>query len=275
MNVSSLLGLILALVVFLIVALTSVKNPVVFLDWHAGLIVIGGTFAATLLSFSGKNMIKLMKIFLVKILRGNQQQYADLINEIVDLAKGYRENDAYLAQAAENIKNPFLKEAVELISEGGLTSHEIDQILVKRAKTTNKRYEEDAHMFTTLAKFPPAFGLLGAVVGMVSLMQNLGGADAIKGVGPAMAVALVATLYGIAIANFIFIPLGENLSKFNRQDKTMRTMVIDGMKMVRAKKHPLLVEENIKSYILPSERELFEQAKAGAGGDTPSDQEAA
>lgn len=274
MNVSSLVGLILALVVFLITALTSVKNPVVFLDWHAALIVLGGTFAATLLSFSGKNMLKLTKIFLTKILRGTQQQYVELIHEIIDLAKGYRENESYLAQTAEKIKNPFLREAVELVSEGGLTNHEIDLILTKRAKTTNKRYEEDAHMFTTLAKFPPAFGLLGAVVGMVSLMQNLGGADAIKGVGPAMAVALVATLYGIAIANFIFIPLGENLSKFNRQDKTMRTMVIDGMRMVRAKKHPLLVEENLKSYILPSEREIFEQSK-DSGEGAASEEEAA
>ncbi len=271
MNGSSIVGLVLAIVVFLIVALTSVKDPIVFLDWHAAVIVLGGTLAATLLSFSFKNIINLSKIFLYKILQGTQQQYAELIREIVDLSKGYRESEGYLGQKKDEIKNHFLREAVELIIEGGLSSHEIDTILAKRAKTHHKRYEEDAHMFTTLAKFPPAFGLLGAVVGMVSLMQNLGGADAIKGVGPAMAVALVATLYGIAIANFIFIPLGENLSKFNRQDKTMRTMVIDGIKMIRAKKHPLLVEENIKSYLLPSER----LAMGSPSDDAPAESEAA
>ena len=119
-------------------------------------------------------------------------------------------------------------------------------------------------MFNTLAKFPPAFGLLGAVVGMIALMQSLGGADAIKGVGPAMAVALVATMYGIAFANFILIPLGENLAKHNRTDKTVRSMVIDGIKLIRLKKHPLLVEENIKSYLLPSERDLVDQSSESA-----------
>ncbi|MEO0335719.1 MAG: MotA/TolQ/ExbB proton channel family protein, partial [Pseudomonadota bacterium] len=82
----------------------------------------------------------------------------------------------------------------------------------------------------------------------------------VDGVGPAMAVALVATMYGIAFANFILIPLGENLAKHNRTDKTVRAMVIDGIKLIRLKKHPLLVEENIKSYLLPSERDLVAQA---------------
>jgi chemotaxis protein MotA len=110
--------------------------------------------------------------------------------------------------------------------------------------------------------------LLGAVVGMVGLMESLGGADAIKNVGPKMAVALVATLYGIAVANFIFIPIGENLSKFNRQDKITRQMIIDGMRMIRAKKHPLLVEENIKSYLLPSEREGMKLAAASSANNS-------
>lgn len=254
MNTSALFGLVLAVVVFLTVALTSAQNPLVFLDWHAGLIVIGGTTAAALLSFSAKNMLDLFRVFLVHVIKGTQKKYSDVISEVVSLSKGYRDNDNHLKENVSKIKTPFLKEAIELINDGGLSESEIDIILQKRAKTHFVRYEQDAHMFTTMAKFPPAFGLLGAVVGIVALMQGLGGADAIKTVGPSMAVALVATLYGIAVANFIFIPIGENLSKFNRQDKIIRQMVIDGVKMIRAKKHPLLVEENIKSYLLPSER---------------------
>lgn len=273
MNKSSLSGLILALSVFLTIALTSSKNPAVFLDWHAGLIVIGGTAAAAMLSFSVKNIILLFKVFLSRVLKSSEKQYSDVIAEMVDLATNYRNDDNYLAASVDKIKSPFLKEAVALTVEGGLSEKEIDMILMKRAATHHKRYEEDANMFTTLAKFPPAFGLLGAVVGMVSLMQGLGSAEAIKTVGPSMAVALVATLYGIAVANFIFIPVGENLSKFNRQDKITRQMIIDGMRMIRAKKHPLLVEENIKSYLLPSERGSFE--RKGGGSSSGSAKKAA
>jgi chemotaxis protein MotA len=265
LNKSSASGLVLALFVFLTIALTSTKNPAVFLDWHAGLIVLGGTAAAAMLSFSAKNIVQLSKVFASRVLKSTQKQYSEVIQEMVDLAANYRNDDNYLTKALPNIKTPFLKEAVALTIEGGLTENEIEMILVKRAATHFKRYEEDANMFTTLAKFPPAFGLLGAVVGMVGLMESLGGADAIKNVGPKMAVALVATLYGIAVANFIFIPIGENLSKFNRQDKITRQMIIDGMKMIRAKKHPLLVEENIKSYLLPSERDGIKKTTSGPG----------
>jgi chemotaxis protein MotA len=262
MNKSSLTGLIMAVVVFLITAITATSNALVFLDWHAALIVLGGTASAALLSFSASNMWALFKVFLNRVLRGHLERYSVVISEIVDLAKGYREKESYLAERVETLQTPFLKEAVEMMIQGGLSAQDIDLILMKRAQTTFKRYEEDSQMFKTLAKFPPAFGLLGAVVGMVALMQGLGGADAIATVGPAMAVALVATLYGIALANFIFIPLGENLGKHNRSDKIIRQMVMDGLKLIRQKKHPLVVQENIKSYLLPSERNQIEDAAA-------------
>lgn len=248
------MGLILAISVFLVVALSSVKDSVIFLDWHAAVIVLGGTLAAALLSFNFKNITKLLKLFLNRVLKGTENHYSDIVTEIVELATGYRQNDNHLQESVESIRSPFLQEGIQLLLDGGLTDKELDHILLKRAKTHFKRYEEEAHMFTTMAKFPPAFGLLGAVVGIIALMQGLGGADAIKTVGPAMATALVATLYGIAVANFIFIPVGENLSKFNKQDQIVRKMIIDGIKLIREKKHPLLVEENIRSYLLPSER---------------------
>ena len=264
---SSLFGLILAISVFLVVALSSVKDSVIFLDWHAAVIVLGGTLAAALLSFNIKNLTKLMKLFLSKVLKGKENQYSSIIEEIVDISAKYRTDDNYLKDNLDKIQNLFLKEGVQLLLDGVFTSKEVNLILTKRANTHYVRYSEDAHMFTTLAKFPPAFGLLGAVVGIIALMQGLGGADAINSVGPAMATALVATLYGIAVANFIFIPVGENLAKFNKQDKIIRKMTIDGLQMIREKKHPVIVEENLKSYLLPSERALVKRKNAPGGSD--------
>lgn len=259
MNFSSLFGIIFALVVFLGGALTSARDAKVFADLHAILIVIGGTLAATLISFSGKNVYAMIKVFLSKILKRSLDDYESVIREIVELAKGYRDNDKYLSEKVKSIKNPFLREAIQMQIDGGLESKEIDAILNKRAATHYARYEDEAEMFKTMAKFPPAFGLLGAVLGIIAMMQGLGDAEAIKRVGPALAVALVATLYGIAIANFIFIPVGESLSKYNKQDYVIRQMVLDGVKLIRIKKHPLVVEENIKSYLLPSEREKLKK----------------
>ncbi len=262
MNLSPILGLLMAAGVVLATIMLSTKTPHIFLDSHAAIIVIGGTTAAALLSYSAKTIFAMIKVFFSRVLKGTLNRYEEVINEVVDLARGYRENANYLSEKAPDLKTPFLKEAIELLVAGGLSQSEFDLVLAKRASVHYQRYEEDSTVFATLAKFPPAFGLLGAVIGMVTLMQGLGGADAIKTVGPSMAVALVATMYGIAIANFIFIPLGENLAKYNRADQTIRKIVIDGVKMIRQKKHPLVVEENIKSYLLPSERSQININKA-------------
>lgn len=258
MNISSLLGILLAFGVLFGAMVTATKDSRVFLDYHAFLIVIGGTFAASLLSFNGKKMWSLFKVFLKRVL-GKEEAVKIAIEELVDLAKGYRENESYLASKKESLKTPFLKDALDLVCDGGVDPDEVDKILLKRSISIHHRYEEDAENFKALSKFPPAFGLLGAVIGMVSLMQNLGGADAFQKVGPAMAVALVATLYGIAVANFFFLPLGENLSRLNKQDQLVRSIVLDGIKMIRQKKHAIVVEESLKSYLLPDERKSLKK----------------
>lgn len=258
MNFSALIGIVLAFGVFIGAVVTATENYKVFLDYHAFLIVIGGTVAVALLSFSGSKLFALFRIFFRRVL-GQSEEVRVALHEIVDVSKGYRENEKYLQEVIPKIKTHFLKEALELLLEGGMDPHELEGILKKRASTIHHRHEEDAEIFKTLSKFPPAFGLLGAVIGMIAMMQSLGGADAMAKVGPALAVALVATLYGIALANFVFLPLGENLAKVNRTDSMIRQMVIDGVRLIRQKKHPLVVEESIRSYLLPSEREQFKK----------------
>lgn len=259
MNISALVGILLATAVALVTAATSTSNWKVFLDYHAFTIVIGGTFAASLISFSGKKLWMLFKIFFKRVL-GKNEDTQIAVKEIVELAKGYRDNDRYLMDNVSKIKTHFLREAVQMICDGGIEAADMDMILKKRAASIYHRHEEDAEIFKSLSKFPPAFGLLGAVIGMIAMMQSLGGADSFSKVGPALAVALVATLYGIAIANFVFLPLGENLAKVNRTDATVRNMIIDGVKLLRQKKHPLLVEEVILSHLLPSERGPLKKA---------------
>lgn len=253
MNYSAIVGIFLAITVSIVTAMTSTSNWKIFVDYHAFMIVIGGTFAASLVSFSGKRLFMLVKVFFKKVI-GKHTEVQACMSEILQCAKGYRDDDQYLKNNIDKITTPFLKEALKMLIDGGIEHHEMDTILRKRAASIFHRHEEDAEIFKSLSKFPPAFGLLGAVIGMIAMMQNLGGADSFSKVGPSLAVALVATLYGIAIANFVFLPLGENLTKVNREDATLREMVIDAIKMIRVKKHPLVVEEMILSHLLPSER---------------------
>lgn len=254
MNISSIIGVLSALGVLFGAVVSSSKSAQVFLDPHGILIVIGGTVAAGLMCFPLRLYIRVATIIWRKFLGNYATNQSVVIQEIVDLARGYRENAEYLKQKVSNIKSPFLKDAIQLMNLGGISDESLDEILIKRATTHSRRYEYDVNVFRTLAKFPPAFGLLGTTLGMITLLQQLGGVDSQKLLGPAMAVGLVATFYGLTLANLVFIPISENLAMLNRDDETVRTIIIDGLRLVRMREHPKVVEEHLKSYLLPDER---------------------
>jgi chemotaxis protein MotA len=264
MNISSLIGIVAAVAVLAVSVMMSSKSPHVFLDPHGILVVIGGTAAASLLCFPPSFYFKIFKVFINKFLGNYALRYETVINEIVDLAKGIRTDPNYMKTKAKSLKTPFLADALDLINQGGIPEEALDSILIKRAKTHAKRYDNDVNIFKTVAKFPPAFGLMGTTLGMISLLQQLGSPDAVKLLGPAMAVGLVATFYGIVLANLMFIPISENLTMINRMDETVREIVIDGLRLIRKKEHPKVVEEHLKSYLLPGERAALKKAAAKA-----------
>ena len=243
---------------------TATKSYIVFLDHHAILVVIGGTIAASLMCFPVSSYFRIAGVFLKKYLGNYSTRYETVILEMVDLARGYRTDTAHLKNSIPKIKTLFLKDAIELLVQGGITEAAFDAIMKKRALTHTKRFEDDANIFKTISKFPPAFGLMGTTLGMIALLQELGGADAQSKLGPAMAVGLVATFYGITLANLVFIPIGENLTKINKEDEMIRSMVIDGVRLIRAKEHPVVVEEFLKSYLLPAERAAMKKGKPAA-----------
>jgi chemotaxis protein MotA len=262
MNISSLVGVTAAMTVLFLAVSTATKSYKVFLDAHAILVVIGGTAAASLMCFPLNAFLRTFKVFFQKFLGKYATRQEVVIAEIVDLARGLRADGNYLKTKAASLKTHFLRDALEIINQGGVSDKALDTILKKRAATHWKRYEEDALIFKTIAKFPPAFGLMGTTLGMISLLQQLGGKDSQALLGPAMAIGLVATFYGIVFANLLLIPIGENLTKLNKEDETVREMVIDGIKLIRAKEHPIVVEEYLKSYLLPHERAQLKKGKA-------------
>ncbi len=262
MNISSLVGIVAALTVLAGSILGSSKSLKVFLDPHGILIVIGGTAAAGLLCFPLRFYVRTAKIFTNKFLGNYAIQYDAVIIEIVGLAQGLRENPDHLKQKVKTVKSHFLRDAVELVCEGGISHDELTEIMIKRAQTHSKRYDHDAGVFKTIAKFPPAFGLMGTTLGMISLMGQLGEKDAIKLLGPSMAIGLVATFYGLVLANLILIPIAENLASLNREDETVRTIIIDGMRLLLQERHPNIIREHLKSYLLPGERAKLTKGKS-------------
>ncbi|MCC7402759.1 MAG: MotA/TolQ/ExbB proton channel family protein [Bdellovibrionales bacterium] len=254
MNIKSLIALVMAGTVFVFGVFTATNNPNAFLDFHAGLIVFGGTVAVAAIAFQIDRILVMLKVFYSRVMKTAKVDFVGLIKELMLLSEAYRTNDPNLKSLVENSKDWFIKESMGVLLDDFMSHEELNEILTLRTNTIYFRYIEDAKKFKALGKFPPAMGLMGAVLGMIALLQTLGQPGSEGNIGPAMAVALVATLYGIALANLVILPIAENLADGARETYAKNKLIVEGIKLIAQKKNRILLAEELNSYLLPNER---------------------
>lgn len=253
MNIFSILGLIISAAVLGIGLRLSTDNLFLFVDGPSMFIVFGATFAATCVAFQLNKLGTLFKIFFLSFLRGQGVNYKKLIQNIVKVSEGYRGGES-LESLLSQASDPFLREGIELLSDAVIEKEKIFEILEKRAYQMNYLRNQDTKKIKDLGKYPPAFGMMGTTIGMIVLLANLGGADAMKMIGPAMGVCLITTLYGVIVANLVFVPIGDNLEGLTRQFEVKNDIILEGLKHIALKSNPILIAEDLNSYLLPGDR---------------------
>ena len=254
MNLSGLIGIMCGIGVLAFTVTSSAKNAKVFLDPHGMVIVIGGTLTVALLCFPFGRLFTALKIVFGKMLGKHEHNYNQMIDVIVATSQVYRANPkASLDQIGEE-SHPFFREGMQMLVEYGFNADDLDNILQNAIDGKKKRDHDETKVWHTISRFPPAFGLMGATVGMISLLQTLGEPGAQDRVGPAMATALVATFYGIAIANLLLIPIAEKLAEVAAEEFVMRNLIKEGIMLIQEKRHPLLISEYLKSFLDAKER---------------------
>ncbi|MFZ4713665.1 MAG: motility protein A [Bacteriovoracaceae bacterium] len=253
MNVYSIFGFILASIVLVIGLKLSTDDLTMFWDIPSVFIVFGGTFAAAAICFQLNRLFMLFKIFFRRMIFGKKNVFTAVINEVMLVADCYRKGEA-IKSIREKISDPFLKEALQIMEDGVIGKDEIIPIMQKRNDNITFHYMEEANKIKTIGKFPPAFGMIGTTIGMIVLLGNLGGEDAMKKMGPAMGVCLITTLYGSVVANFLFIPVSENLIEETKSIYMKNKMIIEGVALVMDKANPILMVEKLNSYANPTDR---------------------
>jgi len=253
MNIFSLLGFIIATGVFVVGLRLATDNILMFVDFSSAFIVLGGTFAATAISFQLNSIGNLFKIFLTHLMGSQKVSYAKNIEELLKVGETYRKGNS-LDEHINGTKDHFFKEALEIVNDGFLAKEEVIGVLEDRAANMYYQRAGDAGKIKTLAQFPPAFGMMGTTIGMIVLLANLGAADAIKKIGPAMGVCLITTLYGVAIANLVVIPVAENLTEHTKNVNLANTITVEGIKLILEKTNPIVMAEKLNSFLLPKER---------------------
>ncbi len=263
MDIASLLGIVAGIG---IVGLALVKGtaPIeAFWNLPSLQIVLGGTVAATFLAFPMREMFRIVGVTLVIFKKGKEDMLGPFVDNVVDLAQSARVGITELEKARDGIAVPFLRDGVQMIVNG-YTEFEIRDILETRIENRETREKAEESVFRTMAKFAPAFGMIGTLVGLIGMLIGLGGEgeDAVKDIGPNMSVALVTTLYGVLLANLFLNPIAEKFKSRIEKQTVLQNMLIEGVVLLSQKKHPLVIREKLNSFIPPKEWKREEEEGA-------------
>jgi chemotaxis protein MotA len=253
MNIYSIIAFMMSFAVLFIGLRLSSDDLTMFLDMPSAFIVVGGSFAATALSFQLDRLIVLGKIFFERVIMGKKIDYRPVIVELMRAADGYAKGES-LESHINKTKDHFFKDALILLNDDIMSSDELFNILDERANNIYYSYTEEANKIKSAAKYPPAFGMMGTTIGMIVLLGNLGGSDALKKMGPAMAVCLITTLYGVILANMAVMPVAENLIDSAKETYLKNKIIVEGTKLLVQKTNPIVVAEKLNSYLPPSSR---------------------
>jgi chemotaxis protein MotA len=220
----------------------------IFFNVPSVLIVVGGTFATALIRFGMGDVLNSMKVannaFATKLSVPEQ-----VIKEIVNLANIARKNGLIVLEQ-QPIADHFLKKAIMYCVDG----HEaefIEEVLNKEVSLTVERHDIGRKVFSGMGDSAPAFGMIGTLVGLVQMLSTMGDPSTI---GPAMAVALLTTLYGALIANIVMIPIADKLSLRSREEERNRKLIIEGVLGILRGLNPRVMEEFLETFLPPKER---------------------
>ncbi len=247
MDLATVIG-ILGAIGFVVMAMVLGGDLSMFINIPSVLIVFGGTIFVvlsqyTLGQFFGAGKIA-GKAFMFKI-----ESPDDLIEKIVEMADAARKG-GFLALEEAEIENAFMQKGVDMLVDG----HDIDVVretLAKDISMTTQRHEFGASIFKGMGDVAPAMGMIGTLIGLVAMLSNM---DDPKAIGPAMAVALLTTLYGAFFANVICLPVAAKLTNRTDEEKLNQSLVLDGIVGIADGQNPRVIEGILKNYLAASKR---------------------
>lgn len=246
MDLSTIAGIMVGLGLIVVSIFLSAVEPNVYINLPGLLIVIGGTIAATLVSFPTQELGKVWRV-LGHVFRNTQYSVRDDISEIAHAARLRRHGDlARIEDQLERIANPFLRTSIQLVIDN-TPADEIVNILQWRIKRLREQERAEAQIFHTMSVYAPAFGMFGTLVGMVNMLYTVNGPDLLN-VGHNMAVALMTTLYGLVLSNLIFKPIAIKLERRTEKRAMIMRMIVEGTIMLAGNRSPVFIRETLKSF---------------------------
>lgn len=211
----------------------------------AALIVLGGTFGAAFVSFPLASVIKAFKDIKIAFLPPKVDHEA-VVKDIINYATKARRNGLIsLEQEAQSAKDPFIKKGISLVVDG-IDPQKLRETLEADIMAYEDHTKHSVEFWESAGGFAPTIGIIGAVLGLIHVMSNL--SDTSK-LGAGIAVAFVATIYGLMTANIICIPIGTKLKIRMKEEMLRRIMILEGLIAIQNGENPHFIEQKLKAYV--------------------------
>ena len=264
----TLIGLLMGVAIIILGIMTGGGELYWFFNLNSLLIVIGGTFAATMVNLPLKAVINTFNI-LKNVFKGEDYDYGGVIEEIVQKATKARK-DGLLSLEADlgGMRDGFFKNGIELaINERD--AKRLRTFLNLEMNNIHSRHHAGQELFLYMASYAPAFGMLGTVLGLIIMMKNFTTADDVASATfsvaerfadllGGMGLALITTFYGVFFANMIFLPIGGKLKRRSENELMLKSIVVEGIISIHAREHPILIREKLMTFV-PSQYRYAEK----------------
>lgn len=232
-------------------------NPAVIAAPPAMLLVLVGSAGVAMASGLLKDA-KTVPSLLKTALLATPHETDETIKQVVAFAEtARREGLLALEEASRSIEDPFLKKGIELAVDG-TDPEELRDILESDITAMKARHKAGAKFFTDMGAYSPTLGIIGTVLGLVHVLENL--ADPSK-LGHLIAGAFIATLWGVMSANLIFLPIGSKLKRVSEVEVHHRQLLLEGITSIQAGANPRVIEQKLLSYIAPKARAALAEDK--------------
>ena len=261
--------LLIGMVLFMILSGNAIENTSIMLNLKSATLVLAGSLLSAFIAYPFRTFRDLFKS-LIAVYKHEETANEPLIQELEKLAAIWRRYGIVALENARNkVDNIFLNKGVELVIDG-YDRYEIRNIMEKDYELYFSRKESQVNVLNTLAKLAPVFGFVGTIMGLINVLNNV---EDPTHIAKGMALALLTTLYGILLANFLFFPLSKKLSEHTKDEAIILNLILEGVMDIAEQKTSKSISHRLNSYLGVNHLSQMNKRKEYAYGAQPLAQE--
>lgn len=264
MDIATISGLVLAITVIITALILDGGSPAELFAAPAAIILIfGGSIGATIITAPLKIAIKLPQYIMqaFKTNKFNSKGDIELLTKLADKAR--REGLLALEEDSRKITDKFLKKGIMMVVDG-VEPEQVSAIMENTIDQMRVRHKQGIGFFTAAGAFAPTFGIIGTVMGLISVLKQLDNPSAL---GEAIASAFLATLWGLLTANLIYLPVAGKLKAKSEEEAQNRYMQLEGILSIQAGENPRVVRDKLTAYLAPSDVKSEKDVEKAKGSD--------